>query len=108
MSPPDPPTTRPSTESTSKTPERIGPYRILEKLGEGGMGIVYLAEQERPVRRQVALKVIRRGMDTDQVLGRFTSERETLSLMDHPNIARVYDAGVSEDGPSTTASRAPR
>jgi serine/threonine protein kinase len=78
--------------------ERIGRYRILEKLGEGGCGVVYLAKQEEPVQRQVALKVIKLGMDTRQVVARFQAERQTLALMDHPNIARVFDAGATETG----------
>jgi len=78
--------------------EQIGRYRLLRKLGEGGMGEVYEAEQIEPVRRNVALKIIKRGMDTDQVVHRFESERQALALMDHPNIARVYDAGATEDG----------
>ena len=77
---------------------RIGPYKLLQTLGEGGMGVVYLAEQERPVRRKVALKVIKPGMDTDQVVARFEAERQALALMDHPNIARVFDAGATETG----------
>jgi serine/threonine protein kinase/sugar lactone lactonase YvrE len=76
--------------------ERIGRYRLLQKLGEGGCGIVYMAEQEEPVRRVVALKVIKPGMDTKQVLARFEAERQALALMDHPNIARVLDAGATD------------
>ena len=72
---------------------RIGRYRILEQIGEGGFGIVYMAEQESPVRRKVALKVIKTGMDTRQVIARFEAERQALALMEHPNIARVLDAG---------------
>ena len=89
------------TESSvppTKDHERIGPYKILEVLGEGGMGIVYLAEQETPIRRRVALKVIKPGMDSKQVLARFESERQALALMNHPNIARVFDAGATEQG----------
>ena len=77
---------------------RIGPYTIIRKLGEGGMGIVFLAEQERPVRRKVALKVIKPGMDTEQVVTRFEAERQALALMDHPGIARVLDAGATKSG----------
>ncbi len=77
---------------------RIGPYTIIRKLGEGGMGIVFLAEQERPVRRKVALKVIKPGMDTEQVVTRFEAERQALALMDHPGIARVLDAGATDSG----------
>src|SRR5262245_46341085 len=76
----------------------IGPYRLLEVLGEGGMGVVYLAEQEAPIRRRVALKMIKRGMDTEQIIARFEAERQALALMSHPGIARVFDAGASEDG----------
>ena len=77
---------------------RIGPYRLREKIGEGGCGIVYVAEQEAPIRRRVALKVIKLGMDTKQVIARFEAERQALALMDHPNIAKVLDAGASEAG----------
>ncbi|HET6325364.1 MAG TPA: serine/threonine-protein kinase [Planctomycetaceae bacterium] len=76
----------------------IGPYKLLQQLGEGGFGIVYMAEQERPVRRIVALKIIKPGMDTAQVIARFESERQALALMDHPNIARVLDAGATDSG----------
>jgi serine/threonine protein kinase len=76
----------------------IGGYKLLSVLGEGGCGIVYLAEQERPVRRRVALKLIKPGMDTKQVIARFEAERQALALLDHPNIAHVYDAGTTEDG----------
>ncbi|HEX8202582.1 MAG TPA: serine/threonine-protein kinase, partial [Isosphaeraceae bacterium] len=76
----------------------IGSYRPLRTIGEGGMGVVYLAEQEHPVRRRVALKVIKPGLDTAQVVARFEAERQALALMDHPNIARVLDAGAIADG----------
>ncbi len=76
----------------------IGPYRLVRKIGEGGMGAVYLAEQERPVRREVALKLIKPGMDTHQVVRRFEAERQALAIMDHPNIAKVLDAGATSDG----------
>jgi len=78
--------------------EAVGPYRLLEVLGEGGMGVVYLAEQSEPVRRQVALKIIKPGMDTRQVVARFDAERQALAVMDHPNIAKVYDGGATESG----------
>jgi serine/threonine protein kinase/tetratricopeptide (TPR) repeat protein len=74
---------------------RLGPYRLVRQLGEGGMGTVYLAEQTEPVRRQVALKVVKRGMDSKQVLARFDAERQALALMDHPHIAKVLDAGTT-------------
>ena len=77
---------------------RIGRYRLLARIGEGGCGVVYLAEQSEPVRRKVALKIIRRGLDTESVIARFESERQSLALMDHPNIARVFDAGTTESG----------
>jgi serine/threonine protein kinase len=78
--------------------DRIGLYKILQKLGEGGCGVVYMAEQTVPVRRRVALKVIKLGMDTKQVIGRFEAERQALALMDHPNIAKVLDAGTTGRG----------
>jgi serine/threonine protein kinase/tetratricopeptide (TPR) repeat protein len=76
----------------------IGPYTLADRLGEGGMGVVYLADQAHPVRRQVALKIVRPEMDTGQIVARFEAEREALALMDHPNIARVLDAGVTPPG----------
>jgi serine/threonine protein kinase/WD40 repeat protein len=77
---------------------RIGPYKLLQQIGEGGMGAVFMAEQEQPVRRRVALKIIRPGMDSGQVIARFEAERQALALMDHPNIAKVLDAGTTESG----------
>ncbi len=85
-------------EPRDKAPERIGKYRILREIGEGGFGIVYLAEQKEPIRRRVALKVLKRGMDTRQVVTRFEVERQALALMDHPNVAKVLDGGETEDG----------
>src|SRR5580658_3397252 len=76
----------------------IGPYRLLQLLGEGGMGEVWLAEQKTPIHRTVALKLIKAGMDTKAVVARFESERQALALMDHPNIARVFDAGSTAEG----------
>jgi len=76
----------------------IGRYKLLERIGEGGMAVVYMAEQERPIRRRVALKIIKLGMDTRQVIARFEAERQALALMDHPNIAKVHDAGATETG----------
>jgi eukaryotic-like serine/threonine-protein kinase len=77
---------------------RIGPYKLLQVIGEGGFGRVFMAEQEHPVRRKVALKIIKLGMDTRQVVARFEQERQALALMDHPNIAKVLDAGATETG----------
>jgi tetratricopeptide (TPR) repeat protein/serine/threonine protein kinase len=76
----------------------LGPYKLLEQIGEGGFGVVFMAEQHEPLRRKVALKVLKPGMDTGQVLARFEAERQALALMDHPNIARVLDAGQSSGG----------
>jgi WD40 repeat protein/serine/threonine protein kinase len=76
----------------------IGPYKLLEQIGEGGMGLVYMAEQQQPVRRLVALKLVKPGMDTKQVIARFEAERQALAMMDHPNIAKVHDAGTTETG----------
>ena len=81
-----------------KTGELIGRYKLLQKIGEGGCGVVWMAEQEEPVRRRVALKVIKLGMDTKAVVARFDAERQALALMDHPNIAKVYDAGSTATG----------
>jgi serine/threonine protein kinase len=91
-------TTRAQRAARLGSPDRIDAYRILDVLGEGGMGIVYLAEQQDPIRRRVALKVIKVGMDRRQVVARFEAERQALALMDHPNIASVYDAGSTADG----------
>ncbi len=92
------PTVRLEAVADKVMPERIGRYKILQQLGEGGCGEVYMAEQTEPVRRRVALKVIKRGMDTKQVIARFEAERQALALMDHPNIAKVLDAGATETG----------
>jgi tetratricopeptide (TPR) repeat protein len=78
---------------------RIGRYKLLQKIGEGGCGVVYLAEQEEPVRRRVALKIIKLGMETRSVIARFEAERQALAMMDHPNIAHVFDAGATQRGP---------
>src|SRR5689334_10469872 len=80
------------------SPQQIGPYRIIAAVGAGGMGEVYKAEQREPIQRIVALKVIKLGMDTKEVIGRFEGERQALALMDHPNIARVFDAGATDAG----------
>jgi serine/threonine protein kinase len=92
-------TALPGTESASPLQnDSFGPYVPVRVLGEGGMGIVYLARQLQPIRRDVALKVVKLGMDSRQVLERFEIERQALALMDYPNIARVLDTGISERG----------
>src|SRR5690348_13090939 len=90
----DLPPSRKRTPNTS--PEFIGHYRVVETIGEGGMGIVYKAEQREPVRRVVALKVIKLGMDTREVVARFEAERQALAMMNHPNVAKVFDAGTTD------------
>jgi eukaryotic-like serine/threonine-protein kinase len=86
------------TKPLEQLGERIGRYKLLQQIGEGGCGVVYMAEQEEPVRRRVALKVIKLGMDTENVIARFEAERQALALMDHPNIAKVLDAGATDNG----------
>src|SRR5262249_47836292 len=76
----------------------IGPYKLKEQIGEGGMGLVFVAEQQEPVRRKVALKIIKPGMDSKQVVARFEAEQQALAMMDHQNIAKVFDAGTTETG----------
>ena len=83
---------------TERPGMQIGPYKLLQEIGEGGFGIVYMAEQLEPIRRKVALKIIKPGMDTKQVVARFEAERQALAMMDHPNIAKVLDAGATESG----------
>jgi serine/threonine protein kinase len=83
---------------TEKAGDQIGPYKLLQQIGEGGFGTVYMAEQTQPIRRKVALKVIKPGMDTREVIARFEAERQALALMDHPNIAKVLDGGTTESG----------
>src|SRR5207245_713943 len=92
------PTLATSLPPIEKPGDRIGPYKLLQQIGEGGCGIVYMAEQEEPIRRKIALKVIKLGMDTRHVIARFEAERQALALMDHPNIAKVYDAGATAAG----------
>jgi serine/threonine protein kinase/tetratricopeptide (TPR) repeat protein len=87
-----------AAESDTVPHQQIGPYKLLQVIGEGGFGTVHMAEQETPVRRRVALKVIKLGMDTKQVVARFEQERQALAIMDHPNIAKVFDAGATETG----------
>ncbi|PHS02230.1 MAG: hypothetical protein COA78_21690 [Blastopirellula sp.] len=86
------------TSVTEKAGESVGPYKLLQQIGEGGFGVVYMAEQTRPVRRKVALKVIKPGMDTKEVIARFEAERQALALMDHPNIAKIFDGGTTRSG----------
>ena len=92
----EPPNTAQATTVTEQPGDRIGRYKLLQKIGEGGCGVVYMAEQQEPIRRRVALKVIKLGMDTVSVIARFEAERQALALMDHPNIAKVLDAGATE------------
>jgi serine/threonine protein kinase len=99
----DPPTgsiseRRASVAAGEKPGDWVGRYKLLQQIGEGGSGIVFVAEQEEPLRRRVALKVIKPGMDTKSVIARFEAERQTLALMDHPNIAKIFDAGATESG----------
>ena len=91
-------TTAAATIQQNADTKQIGPYKIREQIGEGGMGIVYVAEQQTPVRRKVALKVIKPGMDSKEVVARFEAERQALAMMDHPGIAKVFDGGVTESG----------
>src|SRR5690349_14962849 len=88
----------PQAALEAKPGDRIGRYKLLQTIGEGGCGVVYMAEQEEPVRRKVALKIIKLGMDTKSVIARFEAERQALAMMDHPNIAKVFDAGATETG----------
>jgi serine/threonine protein kinase/tetratricopeptide (TPR) repeat protein len=88
----------PSRPAVEEPGAVIGPYKLLEAIGEGGMGVVYMADQTSPVRRKVAIKIIKPGMDTKQVIARFEAERQALALMDHPHIARVLDAGATNSG----------
>lgn len=85
-------------ESTAAIGDRVGPYKLLERIGEGGMGEVWVADQQESIKRRVALKLIKPGMDSRSVLGRFEAERQALAVMDHPNIAKVLDAGTTKDG----------
>ena len=77
---------------------KLGPYEIVAKIGEGGMGEVYLAQQTEPIKRKVALKLIKVGMDTKEVIARFESERQALAMMNHPNVAKIFDAGSTDTG----------
>jgi hypothetical protein len=86
------------TSAGEKPGDRVGRYKLLRQIGEGGCGVVFMAEQEQPVRRRVALKIIKPGMDTKSVMARFEAEGQALALMDHPNIAKIFDAGATESG----------
>ena len=101
VTPPQPPSD-PQTGSLrtgmAKPGDWIGPYKLLQEIGEGGCGTVFMAEQAEPIRRRVALKIIKPGMDTKSVIARFESERQALAMMDHPNIAKVLDAGATDAG----------
>ena len=90
-----PPLISPITEGPGTV---IGPYKLLQQIGEGGMGVVFMAEQTEPLQRTVALKIIKPGMDTRQVIARFEAERQAVAMMDHPNIAKVLDAGTTDSG----------
>jgi serine/threonine protein kinase len=99
----DPPTGIPVEDSPAnavgeRTGDRIGRYKLLQQIGEGGCGVVYMAEQQEPVHRRVALKIVKPGLDTKNVIARFEAERQALALMDHPNIAQVFDAGATDGG----------
>src|SRR5215469_7262820 len=94
----DSPSVSPAVALSEGAGTRIGRYKVLQLIGEGGFGSVFMAEQEKPVSRKVALKIIKLGMDTKAVIARFEAERQALALMDHPNIARVLDAGATEAG----------
>ena len=87
-----------SREVAGQERKQIGPYKILQKIAEGGMGAVYMAQQNEPIKRRVALKLIKAGRDTEQIIARFDAERQALAMMDHANIARIFDAGTTEEG----------
>jgi serine/threonine protein kinase/tetratricopeptide (TPR) repeat protein len=95
---PNPPATADAVSPTERPGTTIGRYRLMEQIGEGGMGVVFVAEQEKPIRRKVALKVIKPGMDSKAVVARFEAERQALAMMNHPNIAHVFDGGMTESG----------
>src|SRR5258705_2987430 len=97
MAAPSPISAAPAAAASSEgSGSQIARYKLLEQIGEGGMGTIWMAEQREPVRRRVALKIIKLGMDTKQVIARFEVERQALAMMDHPNIAKVLDAGATE------------
>ncbi len=90
--------TTPDGTGRERPGTQVGAYRLLEEIGAGGMGLVFVAEQQQPIRRKVALKVIKPGMDTREIIARFEAERQALALMDHPNIAKVFDGGATPSG----------
>jgi hypothetical protein len=92
------PTAGAKSGSIAKPGEEIGRFKLLQQIGEGGFGVVFMAEQHKPIRRKVALKVIKPGMDTKGVVARFEAERQALAMMDHPNIAKVLDGGTTDSG----------
>jgi serine/threonine protein kinase len=96
-----------SGDATEDHGSRIGAYTLIRKIGEGGCGVVYEAQQEHPFQRRVALKVLNAGMDTKSVIERFEAERQALALMDHPSIAKVFDAGSAETGRPYFITRSP-
>ena len=100
----------PSTKTMPERLERrqIGPYKLLEQIGQGGFGTVYMAEQTVPVRRKVALKILKPGMDSGELIARFEAERQALAMMDHPNIARIYDGGTTDQGLADQNRRLPK
>jgi eukaryotic-like serine/threonine-protein kinase len=104
--PPPTPTTAPPPLK-EKPGTIIGPFKLLQQIGEGGMGVVYMAEQLEPVRRKVALKIIKPGMDSHQVIARFEAERQALAMMEHQNIARVLDAGTTPISVNLTSLHSP-
>ena len=89
---------RAKVSAGEKPGDLVDRYKLLQQIGEGGCGVVFMAEQEEPVRRRVALKIIKPGMDTKSVIARFEAERQALALMDHRNIAKIFDAGATESG----------
>src|SRR6185436_2021637 len=94
----EPPTLTSGSSGPGDVPRPIGPYRLVQRIGEGGMGEVWQAEQTHPLRRQVALKLLKPGMDSRMVIARFEQERQALALMDHPHVARIFDAGTTPEG----------